>query len=139
MAGFFRRISDIFRAKANRAVDRMERPEDLLDRSYEQQLELLGKLRQQLTAVVATKKRLQSDAARSEQGLVKLEEHARVALRAGREDLAREALERKALAKEKLQSLDRDIAEVEVEENRLTALHRALASAWRSSARARRS
>ena len=138
MAGFFRRISDIFRAKANRAVDRMERPEDLLDRSYEQQLELLGKLRQQLTAVVATKKRLQSDAERSEQGLVKLEEQARIAC-APAADLAREALERKALAKEKLQSLDRDIAEVEVEENRLTTLHRALASAWRSSARARRS
>ena len=45
MSGIFQRISMIFRAKANKALDRMEDPRETLDYSYQRQLELLQKVR----------------------------------------------------------------------------------------------
>ena len=44
MAGMFSRIRDIFRSKANKALDKMEDPRDTLDLSYEKQLEQLQKV-----------------------------------------------------------------------------------------------
>ena len=41
MAGTFQRILDIFRSKANKALDKMEDPRDTLDLSYERQVEQL--------------------------------------------------------------------------------------------------
>ena len=61
---------------------------------------------------------MQSD--KLEQSVVKLVTEARQALAAGREDLARVALERKQLAQTELQSLDSQVGELEAQQQKLT-------------------
>jgi phage shock protein A len=58
----------------------------------------------------------------------KLEEQARKALAAGREDLARAALERKAFAQQQLQGLDQQIAGLEAQQEKLVASEKRLAT-----------
>ena len=43
-----RRIATLFRVKANKALDRAEDPREMLDYSYEQQLEMVQKVRRGL-------------------------------------------------------------------------------------------
>ena len=45
MSGIFQRISMIFRAKTDKALDKLEDPRQTLDYSYQRQLELLQKVR----------------------------------------------------------------------------------------------
>ena len=59
MAGIFQRMSLIFRAKANKALDRAEDPRETLDYSYQKQLELLQKVRRGVADVATSRKRLE--------------------------------------------------------------------------------
>jgi phage shock protein A len=59
---------------------------------------------------------------------VKLDTQARQALGAGREDLARAALERKSAAQQQLQGLDQQVAQLEDQQQKLTASERQLSS-----------
>ena len=43
--GVMKRVSLIFRAKANKALDKMEDPRETLDYSYQQQVEMLTRVR----------------------------------------------------------------------------------------------
>src|SRR5204863_5599263 len=97
MAGLMSRFTTLFKVKANKALDKAEDPGETLDYSYQKQLEMLQKVKQGLATVVTSKKRLQLQSARLEESVVKLDQQARQALSAGREDLARTALERKTL------------------------------------------
>ncbi|HTZ27569.1 MAG TPA: PspA/IM30 family protein, partial [Streptosporangiaceae bacterium] len=54
--GVMKRVSTIFRAKANRALDRMEDPRETLDYSYQTQLELLQKVRRGVADVATSRK-----------------------------------------------------------------------------------
>ena len=54
-----KRISLIFRAKANKALDKAEDPRETLDYSYERQLELLQKVRRGVADVATSRKRLE--------------------------------------------------------------------------------
>ena len=58
----------------------------------------------------------------------KLDEQARQALSAGREDLARAALERKAFAQQQLQGLDGQIADLEQQQDKLSESEKRLAA-----------
>src|SRR5919109_1040037 len=100
VAGLFERMSLVIKSKLSRLLDRAEDPSETLDYSYEEQLKLLQNVKRGIADVVTSKKRLQLQADKLEQSLVKLETQARDAVAAGREDLARQALERKALAKQ---------------------------------------
>src|ERR1700757_1626560 len=91
-----KRVSLIFRAKANKALDRMEDPRETLDYSYQQQLELLQKVRRGVADVATSRKRLELQLNQLRQSADKLTRQAQDSLAAGREDLAREALQRKA-------------------------------------------
>src|SRR2546430_17281957 len=93
-----KRVSLIFRAKANKALDRMEDPRETLDYSYQKQLELLQKVRRGVADVATSRKRLELQLSGLQQQSSKLEDQGRKALALGREDLAREALSRKAAA-----------------------------------------
>src|ERR671929_979795 len=105
MAGLMSRFTTLFKVKANKALDKAEDPGETLDYSYQKQLEMLQKVKQGLATVVTSKKRLQLQTQKLEQSIVTLENQARTALGAGREDLARTALERKALVQSQLQGL----------------------------------
>src|SRR3978361_2367257 len=91
-----KRISTIFRAKANSALDKAEDPRETLDYSYQRQLELLTKVRRGVADVATSRKRVELQMNQLQQSSNKLEDQARKALGMGREDLARNALERKS-------------------------------------------
>src|SRR5579872_4544266 len=103
--GLFQRFLNIFRAKANRILDRAEDPRDTLDLSYEKQLENLQKIRRSVAEVATARKRIEIQAAQLQQQGNKLQEQARQALGQNREDLAREALTRRAAIGQELTEL----------------------------------
>ena len=126
MAGLMQRASLIVKSKLSKALDRAEDPTETLDYSYEKQLELLQNVKRGVADVVTAKKRLQMQEAELQQSLVKLETQARQALAAGREDLARQALERKSAVQQQLQGLDQQIQQLEAEQEKLVASEQAL-------------
>jgi phage shock protein A len=128
VAGLFERMSLVIKSKLSKLLDRAEDPAETLDYSYEQQLRLLQDVKRGIADVVTSKKRLQLQADKLEQSLVKLDTQARQALAAGREDLARAALERKAAAQAQLQDLDRQLTGLEEQQQKLVASERQLSA-----------
>ena len=111
--GLLSRMSSILKAKMSAALDRAEDPAQTLDYSYEKQLELLRNVKRGVVEVVTSKRRLQLQAAGLQENLAKLEDQARRALGAGREDLARMALEHKQVIVQQLQGLEGQIEDLE--------------------------
>src|SRR5213080_3420463 len=114
MPGLMSRASTVVKAKLSKLLDRAENPSETLDYSYEQQLQLLQNVKRGVADVVTAKKRLQLQTD-------KLETQARQALGAGREDLARQALERKSGVQQQLQGLDVQIQGLEQQQEKLVA------------------
>jgi phage shock protein A len=119
MPGLGGRFSTVVKAKISKMLDRAEDPSEVLDYSYEQQLQLLQNVKKGIADVVTAKKRIQMQAQKHEQSIVKLDTQARQALAQGREDLARTALERKAGLQAELQSLDQQVSELEAQQEKL--------------------
>jgi phage shock protein A len=105
MAGTLQRIRNIFTAKANKVLDRAEDPRDTLDLSYEKQLEQLQKVRRGVADVATARKRIELQAQGLQKQADKLQSQAKAALGQGNEDLAREALSRRAAIGEQLTDL----------------------------------
>ncbi len=121
LMGVMKRVSTIFRAKANKALDRMEDPRETLDYSYQTQLELLQKVRRGVADVATSRKRIELQMNQVQQTSDKLDRQARDSLAAGREDLAREALTRKAGIQSQLRDLQTQYVSLQGEEEKLTA------------------
>jgi phage shock protein A len=119
MAGLMSRASNVVKARLSKLLDRAEDPSITLDYSYEKQRELLQDVKRGVADVVTAKKRLQLQATQLEQSVVKLDGQAREAVGAGREDLARQALERKSGVQAQLRGLDEQIAGLEQQQERL--------------------
>lgn len=119
MSGIFSRISTIFRAKADKALDKMEDPRETLDYSYQRQLELLQKVRRGVADVATSRKRVELQANQLNGEVEKLTLSASRALEAGREDLAREALTRKSGLQGQLNDLQQQHALLQAEEEKL--------------------
>ena len=118
--GMMSRMATVVKSKMNRILDNAEDPRETLDYSYEKQLELLRNVKRGVVEMVTAKRRLELQASKVQANLTKLDSQARQALDAGREDLARLALERKQAAVMELQGLDQQIADMEVEQEKLT-------------------
>jgi phage shock protein A len=118
--GVMKRFSLVFKAKANRALDKMEDPRETLDYSYQRQLELLTKVRRGVADVATSRKRVELQMNQLQQSSDKLQDQARKALSMGREDLAREALTRKSAAQVQLDELSTQYAQLQGEEEKLT-------------------
>src|SRR5215469_12975434 len=116
MSGVMKRMGMIFRAKANKALDRAEDPRETLDYSYQKQLELLQKVRRGVADVATSRKRLELQLNQLQSQSTKLEDQGRKALAAGREDLAREALTRKAGVQSQLNDLGTQYSSLQGEE-----------------------
>jgi phage shock protein A len=111
--GLLSRTGEIIKAKWNALLNRAENPSETLDYSYEKQLESLQNVKRGIADVVTAKKRLQIQTQQLEQNVVKLDTQARQALAANREDLARQALERKSGIQQQLQGLDTQVKQLE--------------------------
>jgi phage shock protein A len=117
--GIAGRMSTVIKAKINKLLDRAEDPGETLEYSYQKQMELLQNVKKGIADVVTAKKRLQLQAQKLEQQVVKLDTQARQALAGGNEPLARTALERKQFAQTELQSLDQQVTELEGQQQQL--------------------
>jgi len=118
--GVMKRVSLIFKSKANKALDRMEDPRETLDYSYQTQLELLQKVRRGVADVATSRKRIELQMNQMQQQSDKLDRQARDALAAGREDLARDALTRKSGFQSQLNDLNGQYTSLQAEEEKLT-------------------
>ena len=126
--GFWQRFSTVFKAKANKAIDRMEDPRETLDYSYEKQLEMLQKVKRGLLDVATSRKRLELQGEQLQAKAAKLHDQAKKAMAADREDLAREALTRRAAVEPELESLKVQHAQLQAEEAKLTEFSKRLSA-----------
>jgi len=121
MAGLMSRTATIVKAKYSKLLNRAENPTETLDYSYEQMLEQLQNVKRGVADVVTSKKRIELQQQKLEQNVVKLDTQARQAVAANREDLARQALERKAVAQQQLQDMDGQVKQLEDQQEKLVA------------------
>jgi phage shock protein A len=118
--GLLSRMSTIVKSKMSRILDNAEDPRETLDYSYEKQMEMLRNVKRGVIEMVTAKRRLELQAAKVQENITKLDGQARQGLEAGREDLARLALQRKQASLQELQGLDQQIAGLELEQEKLT-------------------
>jgi phage shock protein A len=116
----WQRFLNIFRSKANKMLDKAEDPREMLDYSYQRQLELLTKVRRGVADVATSRKRMEMQVAQLETQGAKLQGQAEKSLEMGREDLAREALTRKSGLNAQIDSVRAQVAQLQGEEEKLT-------------------
>jgi len=102
----YQRAHDIVQAKANKALDAAEKPDEMLDLSYEQMLDQITQVRRALVQIAASRKQLELQEQQFQHSVDHLQEQAKAAMAAGKEDLAREALTRKAAAQSQVDGMD---------------------------------
>jgi phage shock protein A len=117
--GLFQRAHDIVEAKTNRALDSAERPDEMLDLSYEKMLEQITQVKRSLVDISASRKQLELQEQQLQHSVDHLEDQAKQALSAGREDLAKEALARKATAQSQIDAMDPQHQQLGEEEEKL--------------------
>jgi phage shock protein A len=117
--GVFQRFLNIFRAKTNKLLDKVEDPRDTLDLSYEKQLENIQRMRRSIAEVATAKKRIEIQANQLQQQAAKLQDQARMALGQNREDLAREALSRRATIGAELTDLESQHTQIAAQQDKL--------------------
>lgn len=117
--GVIKRVSNLFQAKANAALDKAEDPRQTLDLSYEQQNENLVKVKRAVADVATARKRIEIQAEQLKAQADKLGEQAKAALGQNNEDLAREALTRREAITGQLADLETQHAQVLEQEHKL--------------------
>jgi phage shock protein A len=115
----FQRAHDILAAKANKALDSAEKPDEMLDLSYEQMLDHLTKVRQALVTVAASRKQIELQEQQLQHSVDHLNDQAKAALGLGKEDLAREALQRKGAAQAQIDGMEAQHQQLNEEEEKL--------------------
>ena len=115
----FQRAHDIVNAKANKALDAAEKPDEMLDLSYEQMLDQITKVRQALVTIAASRKRIELQEQQLQHSVDHLQDQAKAALAQGREDLAREALSRKAAAQAQIDGMEPQHQQLTEEEQKM--------------------
>ena len=123
---FFSRLKAIFQAKANKALDAAEDPREMLDLGFEKQTEMLQQVRRGVADVATSKKRLDLQLEKLTASVGNLESQAKQALTAGREDLARVALERKGGVQAQIQSIQAQRDQLQLEQDKLVVAEQKL-------------
>ena len=118
--GVMSRMSTVVKSKMNRLLDRAEDPRETLDYAYDKQREMLQNVKRGIVEMVTTKRRLQLQAEKVRANIANVDNQARQAMAAGREDLARMALQRKQAAIIEMEGLDQQADQLELEQEKLT-------------------
>ncbi|HZU12822.1 MAG TPA: PspA/IM30 family protein [Chloroflexota bacterium] len=116
----FGRTRTIVESKMSKVLDKAEDPNETLDYAYEKQIQLLQNVKRGLAELVTSRRRLQLEHDRLQQQSDKLDQQAQQAVAAGRDDLARTALQRKAALHAQLDTLDHQIEQLETQQQKLT-------------------
>ena len=117
--GLFQRAHDIVAAKTNKALDAAEKPDEMLDYSYDQMLDQITHVRQALVTITASRKRLELQEQQLQHSMDHLQDQAQAALAQGKEDLAREALSRKAAAQQQVNEMEPQRQQLAEQEEKL--------------------
>jgi phage shock protein A len=117
--GMGSRLALIVKSKASKLMDRAEDPRETLDYSYEKQLELLTKVRRGVADVATSRKRIEIQMQQLQASSDKLQAQASQAVSQGRDDLAREALTRRAAVNGQLADLQTQHSQLQAEEEKL--------------------
>ena len=123
-----KRLALLFRVKANKALDRAEDPREVLDYSYQRQTEMLAQVRRGLADVATSRKRLELQGRQLQQSAQRLSDQASQALQQGQEDLAREALTRRAAVVAQIEELAPQHDALKAEEDKLTVAQQRLSA-----------
>ncbi|WP_434565225.1 PspA/IM30 family protein [Thermoanaerobacterium thermosaccharolyticum] len=108
-----KRISNIFKAKANDIVEKMEDPEDTLNYSLVEMRENLSKIKKSMLDVATLKKKLENELSDINIKISEYEKNAELALERGREDLAKASIQNKNDLIEKKTNLESQIKSIE--------------------------
>ncbi|MBI4300089.1 MAG: PspA/IM30 family protein [Chloroflexi bacterium] len=117
--GLLSRTTTVVKAKISKLLDRAEDPREILDYSYEKQLELLRNVKRGIIEVTTAKRRLEMQEQQIEQNMAKADDQARRAVAAGRDDLARIILQRKMDAQAQLPGIQQQIEGLAAQEQKL--------------------
>ncbi len=117
--GLFQRAHNIIEAKANKALDQAENPSEMLDLSYEKMLEQLTQVRRALVDIAASRKRIELQETQLRQSIAHLQDQAQAAVAQGRDDLAKEALSRKAAAQQEIDQMEPQHEQLTEQEEKL--------------------
>jgi phage shock protein A len=102
----FQRAHDLLEAKANKALDAAEKPDEMLDLSYEQMLDHLTQVRRALVDIAASRKQIELQEQQLQHSVDHLQDQAKAAIGQGKDDLAKEALSRKAAAQSQIDAME---------------------------------
>jgi len=94
--GIFGRISTLFKSEANAAIDKLEDPEKMLNQTIRDMTAQLTEAKSKIAESIAYEKRLKIQYDKSLEKVKDWENKAMMAVNAGRDDLATEALGRQA-------------------------------------------
>ena len=119
MATLFQRAHEIVQAKANKALDSAEKPDEMLDLSYEQMLDQITQVRRALVDIAASRKQLELQEQQLQHSVDHLQDQAKAALTQGKDDLAKEALSRKAAAQAQIDSMEPQHQQLTEQEEKL--------------------
>jgi phage shock protein A len=120
MMNLISRIQMFFNVKTQAALDAAEDPRETLEYGYVRQQEMLRQVKRGLIEVATSRRQLELQTKKLRERIPQLEEQAKRALTAGREDLARLALQRKQTCLTELARLEPQIADVAEDERKLT-------------------
>jgi phage shock protein A len=115
----FQRAHDIVQAKANKALDAAEKPDEMLDLSYQQMLEQITQVRRALVEIAASRKQIELQEQQLQHSVDHLQDQAKAALSQGKEDLAKEALSRKAAAQAQIDAMEPQHEQLTEQEEKL--------------------
>ena len=103
--GIFSRISPLFQAEANAAIDKMEDPEKVLNQTIRDMQAQLTEAKTKVAESIAFEKRLKMQYDKAIANAQEWEQKAMMAVNAGRDDLATEALGRQQEAQKEADAL----------------------------------
>jgi phage shock protein A len=126
--GLTNRITTLLKQKVNTLLDRYEDPKEALDYSYQNQIETMNKLRRSIAEVATAKTRLQMQKTKLVENIRTLDEESRRAIDQDREDLAKLALERKNANMLQLQNLDKQIVDMQTQQDKLEQTEKRLST-----------
>lgn len=103
--GVFKRISNMFRAKVNNALDEVENPVELLDQKIRDMEESLNNAKLSSAQILGNVHEIRMKMERAQKESAEFDEKVKLALSKGNEELAKKALQRKLEADKTYESL----------------------------------
>ena len=126
--GLISRFTTFIKTVFSSALDKAEDPGMTLDYSYQKQIEQLQNLRRAIADVVTNEKRLELQQAQVQTQMAKYDDQARQALQAGREDLARMALERKQNLQVQITGFQQQIEQLKAQQEKFVQVEQRLSA-----------